>query len=159
MHSLAASRASVVLCALLFTACAGLSGKESDLSYAVAEERIIRLTDPVLRMGLGTELDAAESYSRQGLCDDAHGALSDYVRPVVHYRFPVELLEGGPDDFVDEVEDLWRSEGIETTSDSSPAISIAVGVSSDGSSFRVYVDSGTASVFVGGSGPCVEPPE
>lgn len=158
MHTLAASRASVTLCAFLLTACSGLSGKESDLSYADAEERIVRFTERALRIGLGTELDAAEMYSRQGLCNDAQGALSDYVRPVVHYRFPLELLEDDRDEFVEEVEELWRSEDMQTSRDSSPDASIAVGVSSEGSSFRVYVDRVSDSVFVDGFGPCVEPP-
>lgn len=159
MSRLAASRASVSICALLLTACAGLSGKESDISYALAEERTIRLTEPSLRIGLGTQLDAAEMYSRQGLCDDAQGGLSDYVRPVVLYRFPLELLEGDAHRFVEDVEELWRSGDMETISDISSDASTAVGVSSDGFSSWVYMNRGPGRVYVAGFGPCVEPPE
>lgn len=139
--------------------CGRLDGKESDLSYAEASARIVEVAEPSLQIGLGNDLDVAEMKTRQGLCDDAFGALSDYVYPVVDYRFPIELLGDEPDSFVYEVEELWLAEGLETIPSNSPTATKRFGVTSDGFNFEVYVNPESGLASVGGSGPCVDPPE
>lgn len=144
---------------VMLSACAGLSGKESNLSYAEASEKIVELAEPSLRIGLGTDLHPAEKRSRQSPCDDAFGAPSEYVRPVVQYRFPLELIEGDPDRFVEEVEELWRSRDLETSPHNSASVTRSFGTTPDGFNFRVFVNRESGIAFVGGSGPCVDPPE
>ncbi|MBW3591708.1 MAG: hypothetical protein KY393_07670 [Actinobacteria bacterium] len=143
----------------MLTACDRLAGKESDLSYEQASNRIVEVAESSLRIGLGDDLAAVEMNSRQGLCDDAYGALSDYVYPIVDYEFPLKLLGDDPDAFVHEVEKLWRSNDLETSPSNSSRVTKRFGVSSDGFNFEVFVNRESGIASVGGSGPCVDPPD
>lgn len=144
---------------VMLSGCGRLSGKESDISYKAASDRIAALAERTLQIGLGDEWRLAEQNARQGLCDDAFGALSDHVRPVLRYQFPLNRLDDDPARFVAKVEELWLANELETSSSVSSRVTRRFGVSSDGFNYQVTVNRESEIVYVGGSGPCVDPPD
>lgn len=88
MRSLARFPSGPGVLALLLTlsAFAGLSGKQSDMSYAAASDRIALLPERSISIGIGDDSDLVDRNSRQGLCDEALGTLSDYIYPVIDYQ-------------------------------------------------------------------------
>lgn len=149
----------VLVVLLVFSACGRLSGKESDRSFVAAADEVSELAELSLRIGLGNELETVETHSSHQSCPDAFGGPTDYVSPVLDYRFPLELLELSPDTFVDEVEQLWRTRQLDITSEEAARVTKRLGVSSDGFNFQLTVNRGSGVVYLVGSGPCVEPPE
>lgn len=139
--------------------CDYLSGKESDLSYEDASARIDDLSENSLRLGLGDSFDQASRFSREGFCANAFNAPSDFVHPAISYRFPLELLTIDPETFVVRVDDYWSRNKLETSSDDSGGVLTRFGVSDDGFNYQLSVNRESGTVYLGGSGPCVTPPE
>lgn len=144
---------------LILSACAGLSGKQSDMSYAAASDRITLLAERSISIGIDNESDLVERNLHQGLCDNAFGSLSDYVRPVIRYEFPLDQLDYDPDGFSTDVEGLWVANDLETSSDVFPTIETLLGSSEDGFNFQLTINRESGRIYVDASGPCVEPPD
>lgn len=139
--------------------CSLVTGKESDLSYAEASQRLDESTQAVLRLAIGETDSLPEPSERQGTCDSPLGGLSEYQQPVLRYELPIESLEVDAEDFLVKVTEFWEGDGASVSRRNDSLTSSVLADWDDGFNLRAMVNPNTGLVHIGGSGPCVTPPE
>lgn len=126
-------------------------------SLEEARNALAGLIDPALDAGLG-DAERPEGNAGGGSCHEPLVGPDNGISPTLGYTFSFSTLKGDPEDFLDRVEEHWRSEGLEIEVDVTDN-SRLVYSGKDGYSIRAAIFYESMEVDIGGSGPCVDNPD
>lgn len=147
----------LLIVALLLTACR--LNATDQLEFEEANTMLINFVDGALDSGLqGAERpDQPISRSPKPCTDDLIGPTSE-VSPTYDYLFEYTLLDDG-EGFVERVTEFWEKEGFTINKRDDAEAFRRFATSDDGFSVSVQANQALNQVSIGGSGPCVDPPE
>ncbi len=117
---------------------------------------LTRLIDPALDAGLG-EVKRPKGHAGGSSCYEPIIGPKYGIRPRLGYTFPLSILDGDPETFLDKIEDHWRKEGLAIRIDETENARILF-TGKDGYNISAAIIYGTMEADIGGSGPCVDDP-
>jgi hypothetical protein len=126
-------------------------------SYEESSRELASLIDPALESWNSDYKRLSERYDDPGACSDPFVGPRDGLRPSLTYELRFSVLGEDPEDFLDTVEEYWRSEGLDTQARETDIAKIRSS-GRDGYIVSVDVNYATERASVGGSGPCVDNP-
>lgn len=118
---------------------------------------LARLINPALDAGLG-DVERPEGNAEGGSCQEPLIGPANGFRPTLGYTFSSSILERDPEDFLEKVEDHWRSEGLEVEVQETDS-GRYVYSGKDGYSISAAIVYDSKEVDIAGSGPCVDNPD
>jgi ADP-ribose pyrophosphatase YjhB (NUDIX family) len=147
----------VLLAACTITGCQALFG--GGIDYDEASDTVVRLVNEALDAGLdGRERPEPLGFGNDPCTDDLIGPTSQ-VSPGLSYSFPYTALGIASETFAENATETWRAKGMEITVLDSPRLFERFAVSEEGYRFSLTINEETDHISIGGSGPCVDPPE
>lgn len=148
-------RAIVVLLTPLI-ACGTFGTKQMD--FDEAKTRLIELVDGALDAGLEREKKPDPTPLGQYPCTDELIGPTSEVRAAFDYEFEYTLLDNS-EGFVERATEFWEKEGLKINNRDDSEAYRRFAVSDDGFSLTVQANRSLNQVSIGGSGPCVDPPD
>lgn len=91
--------------------------------------------------------------------DDLLGPAMGEVSAAFDYLFSYKSLEGDGKGFAERATSVWKRKGMKLTAIDSPGVFERYAVSDDGFQVSVIANEAIDQVSIGGSGPCVPPPD
>jgi hypothetical protein len=147
----------VLILATTLTGCQPVFGGGVD--YEEASDTVVRLVNDALDAGLdGRERPDPLGFGNDPCSDRLIGPTSE-VRPDIGYSFPYSALGIDSGTFAENATETWRSKGMAITELDSPGLYERFAVSEDGYRFSLTINEEIDQISIGGSGPCVDPPE
>lgn len=129
------------------------------MDYDEASETVVRLVNEALDAGLdGKKRPDPLGFGQDNCTDDLTGPTGK-VRPNLSYSFPYTELGIDTERFAENGTATWREEGMEITEQDRPSFFRRFAVSEDGYRFSLTINEEIDQISIGGSGPCVEPPD
>lgn len=129
-----------------------------DISHEEASDRVIEGVNQALDAGLQGKPRPEATPLSYRICTDDLG-LDDRATPTFSYVFPLTFLGSDGSAFGEKATAVWKSQGMKITEADNPGILNRFAVSDDGFRFSITVNQEANQVYIGGSGPCVDPPE
>lgn len=151
-------RIAIVLTFVL-AGCSGCLGK-GGMNHEQASTKLMMLVDSGLDAGLnGRDRPQPDPLGYDACTDDLLGPTGE-ARPAYSYLFQYSVLGDDGQAFADKVAGLWQNEGLRiTATKNDPNLIERFAVSDDGFHLSLAVNREIDQVYIGGSGPCVDPPE
>lgn len=147
----------MLLVASALTGCQAFFGVRID--YGEASDTVVRLVNEALDAGLdGRQRPEQLGFGDDPCTDDLIGPTSQ-VSPGLSYSFPYTALGIDGRTFADSVTETWRAKGMTIIDQDRPGHFRRFAVSEDGYRFSVTINEEIDQISIGGSGPCVDPPE
>lgn len=129
------------------------------MDYDEASDMVVRLVNEALDAGL----DGKERPEPLGLgsdhCTDGLLGPTDQVRPNFSYTFPYMAMGIDTATFAESVTANWRANGMRVRDQDRPRIFRRFAVSEDGYRLSLTINEEIDQISIGGSGPCVDPPD
>jgi hypothetical protein len=147
----------VLLLAFLVAGCGGWF-EMGDISHEDASDRVIEGVNEALDAGLQGKSRPAPTPLSYHICTDDLG-LDNRAMPTFSYVFPLTLLGSEGSAFGERATAVWKSHGMKITESDNAGVLNRFAVSDDGFRFSITVNQQANQVYIGGSGPCVDPPE
>jgi hypothetical protein len=129
------------------------------MTYDEARRNMIETVNEALKAGLQGRDMPDPLKTGDDICTDNLLGQSGDVRPTISYRFPYSTLGDMGASFAEEVTSVWRNRGMEITNTDGQGIFQRYAVSDDGFRYKMTANPEIDQVSIGGSGPCVNPPE
>ncbi len=146
----------LLMLATTLTGCQPVFGGGVD--YEEARETVVRLVNEALDAGLdGRERPEPLGFGNDPCTDNLIGPTSE-VRPDIGYSFPYAALGIDSETFAEKTTETWRARGMAITELDSPGLYERFAVSEDGYRFSLTINEEIDQISIGGSGPCVDPP-
>jgi hypothetical protein len=147
----------VLLAASTLTGCQASFGRGMD--YEEASDTMVRLLNEGLDAGLdGRERPESLGLGQHNCTDDLIGP-TDEVGPTLRYTFHYTALGIDSATFAESVTETWRAKGMRIATQDRPRVYQRFAVSDDGFRFSLIINEEIDQISIGGSGPCVDPPE
>ncbi len=129
------------------------------MEHKQASDRLVGLVNEALDAGLqGNPRPEPIPLGYDTCTDDILGPTSQ-ARPTFEYVFALSELPGEASSFAEEATGVWESKGMEISREDNGGILDGFAVSDDGFHLSLAVNTKENQVYIGGSGPCVDPPE
>jgi len=129
------------------------------MDYQEASDTMVRLVNEALDAGLdGRERPEPLGPGQKPCTDDLIGPTGE-VRPNLSYLFPYTAVGIDSRTFAEQVTATWRAKGMRIAEQDRPRVFQRFAVSEDGFRFSLVINEETDQISIGGSGPCVDPPE
>lgn len=129
------------------------------MDYREASETVVRLTNEALDAGLEGKQRPEPLGFGQDHCSDGLIGPTGEVRPDIGYSFPFTDLGINSSTFAEKATASWRARGMAITTQDRPRVFQRFAVSDDGFRFSLTINEETDQISIGGSGPCVDPPD
>lgn len=129
------------------------------MDYEEASDTVVRLVNEALDAGLdGRERPEPLGFGNDHCTDNLIGPTGE-VRPDLGYSFPYAALGINSEAFAENATETWRARGMAITVLDSPGLYERFAVSEDGYRFSLTINEESDHISIGGSGPCVDPPD
>jgi hypothetical protein len=129
------------------------------MDYEEASDTVVRLVNEALDAGLdGRERPEPLGFGNYPCTDDLIGPTSE-VSPGLSYSFPYTALGIDSETFAENATESWRAKGMRITTQDGPHVYQRFAISDDGFRFSLTINEEIDQISIGGSGPCVDPPE
>lgn len=128
------------------------------MDFDEANKRLIELVDGALEAGLEREKKPDPIPLGQYPCTDEVLGPTSEMRAAFDYEFEYTLLEDG-EGFVERATEFWEKQGLTIENRDDADVHQRFAVSDDGFSLTVQANQRLNQVSIGGSGPCVDPPD
>jgi hypothetical protein len=129
------------------------------MDYQEASETVVRHVNEALDAGLGGKIRPEPLGFGQDNCTDDLIGPTGKVQPNLSYSFPYSDLGIDAATFADKATATWREKGMTITELDRSRILRRFAVSEDGFRFSLTINQDIDQISIGGSGPCVDPPE
>lgn len=148
----------VLLIVFLLAGCGGWF-EMSDVEHEQASRRLIQLVDEALEAGLQGKARPEPTGLGYHACTDDRLGPTGEANPTYDYRFQYDLLGDAGPEFADKAAEVWRNEGLEITAARNDTGLIERYAEGQGFNLSLTLNLEIGQVHIGGSGPCVDPPE
>lgn len=129
------------------------------MDYQEASETVVRLTNEALDAGLqGKDRPDPLGFGQDNCTDDLTGPTGE-VSPDIGYAFAYTALGIDSKGFAERATETWRAKGMKITTQDRGRVIQRFAVSDEGFRFALTINEEIDQISIGGSGPCVEPPE
>lgn len=142
---------------LLLVGCLDLGGPSID--HDEAQDRLVSLVNESLDAGLQDRERPSPMPPSDLICTDKELAATGKVYSDFSYTFPYSALQIDGASFAEKSTDFLRKQGMEIVINDAPGRYQRFAESDDGFHVLISVLEDVDQIHVGGSGPCVEPPE
>jgi hypothetical protein len=129
------------------------------MDHTQASDRLVELVNDALDAGLqGSPRPEPIPLGYDTCTDDILGPTSQ-ARPTFEYVFALSELPREASSFAEKATDAWENKGMDISREDSEGILSGFAVSDDGFHLSLTVNTKEDQVYIGGSGPCVDPPD
>ncbi|HVL51586.1 MAG TPA: hypothetical protein VM754_08835 [Actinomycetota bacterium] len=129
------------------------------MDYQEASDTVVQLVNEALDAGLdGKERPEPFGVGPKPCTDNLIGPTGE-VSPDFGYAFPYTALGIDSTTFAEQATATWRAKDMRITSLDRPGIFRRFAVSEDGFRFSLTINEEIDQISIGGSGPCVDPPD
>jgi hypothetical protein len=129
------------------------------MDYEEASDTVVRLVNEALDAGLdGRERPEPLGFGNDPCTDSLLGPTSE-ISPGLSYSFPYTALGIDSAKFAESASATWRANGMRVTDQDRPRLFRRFAVSEDGYRFSLTINEETDHISIGGTGPCVDPPD
>jgi hypothetical protein len=143
---------------VLLTGCGGWF-EMNNMDHEEASTRLVELVDEALEAALqGSARPEPTGLGYHPCTDDRLGSTGE-ANPTYDYRFQYELSQDAGPRFADRAAEVWQDEGLEITAARDEPGLIERYAEGEGFNLSLTVNREIGQVHIGGSGPCVDPPE